>query len=587
MIATATVTDTHIVCHVPPRMKNMIAEIPGSRFKPRTQDEWTLPRTFNAAVQLIAQFGFDHLELSPEFMTQVTVWKASESRSEALREAALTPGAWQPRGWLYGYQVPAVDYLREVGSAVLGDDPGTGKTAMSSAWIEGGPTLIVCPKGVQQQWAKELQMFRPNLRPTVLKGSAPQRRKILAAFDGTQGDVLIVTYDQLPIHSRLAPYGAVKLTEDQKTDKELNAVPWVNIIADEAHRAFNPTTRWTRALWWLCERAQRRLIMTGTPSENSPLDFWALLHAAAPDEWSTRSKAQSYYMLSSPGFFGGVEVTGLRYDRREEWDRLVARRFLRRPKELVLPFLPAKVYTARTVEMPAKIRAQYKELKQEMMAELDGGTMMVRNRAVLHMRLGQAASATLTVTGYEDREYVTESGAVEVRSEPIIRLAEPSPKVDAVVDVLSDLGAEPVLILGKSRQLLELVRARLTKNDVPHAAIFGGMRPDEIEHAKEEFNFGVVDILLLSVSSAAEGLSLTRGSTIIRLDRSPKRRENIQAVDRMHGTGRGDQSATHLRIIDLVTEGSVEETQFDTLEDKDAGAEELFRDQDAIRRALS
>lgn len=590
MIATADLGPDRIIVHCPARMAELVKEIPGARFQPRTEDEWRIPRTLNAAVQLVGQLGFAHLELSPELREQVAAWKAAEGAANALREDALTPSRWSPARGLYGYQVPAVDWAREADSGILGDDPGTGKTAMASAWIDPcGPTLIVCPKAVQHQWAKQLRVFRPEFPDaTVLDGSALQRRKGLASFAPEHaGAVLIVSYDQLPLHSRLAPYGAIKLPPEHKAEKELNAIPWHNVIADEAHRMFNPKTRWTRAGWWLGQHAARRLALTGTPSENSPLDFWALLHFVAPEEWPSRSKAQSYYMTSTPGFFGGVEVTGLRWDRRDEWDRLTARRFLRRSKALVLPELPAKVYEERRVALPPKIRKVYEELRNESILDLDHGLDIARNSGVLYARLSQAAAATLESVGTEQKEYTRADGGKELREVPIVRLCEPSPKVDAAIDALSDLGNEPVMISARSRQLLNLLAARLEKVGTPFAAIFGGMRADEIEHAKEQFNDGHVNILLLSVSSAAEGMSLTRGSTIIRLDRSPKRRDNEQAIDRMHGTGRGDHTAKHLLIIDLVSENTVEQKQLESLADKDAGFEELFRDADSLRRALS
>lgn len=587
MIAKATLEADHIAVQVPARMKPMIQQIPGSRFVTRSTDTWKLPRTLNAIVQLVGVFGFAHLEMSEELLAFGVQEKQHESVAEELRDAAMTPSGWvEDETWptLVGYQAAAEAWLHHVGSAVLADDQGTGKTVMTAFWLTGGPTLIICPKAVQNQWQDELAKFRPDLDVTILAGSATQRRKILTNFEASDNAVLLITYDQLPIHSRLAPYGAIKLTEEQRTPKELNEISWTNVVADEAHRAFNPKTRWTRALWYLAHNADRRLVLTGTPTEDGPLNMWALLYIVAPDEWPTRSKQQSYYMVTDVGFFA-AEVTGLRWDRREEWDRLVKRRFLRRTKGLVLPFLPSKVYETRTIAMPPKIAKQYKDMQQTMMAELDSGLLTLQNTAVLNSRLMQAASAALEITGYEMREHRLADGTFETRQHPIVRMTEPSPKIDAVKDALQDISG-PVMISARSRQLLDLLSIRLEKDGIDHAMIAGGMRADEIAHAKEQFNSGAVDVLLLSVTSAAEGLSLTRGSTIIRMDRSHKRRDNLQAVDRMHGYGRGDQEADHLLIIDLVTEGTVEDIQRKRLADKDAGAEDLLRDEAIIREVL-
>lgn len=560
MISVADLTDTHITVKTPLRHGPLIKEIPGSRYA--GGDLWRLPRTLHAVIQLYGQLGPDHLELTDALAEWAGQQKAREARLIELHELAMDPEVWKAMQTdeLRGYQAAAVEFFREAGSGIVGDDPGVGKTRTALAWLENFPALVVCPKPVQMQWRKELERTHPELEHMVLSGTATQRRKQLEAFAALEKPgALVVSYSQLPLHSRLAPYGSVRLADGEKEPKELNAVAWGDVIADEAHRAFNPKTKWTRALWWIGHHAKRRFGMTGTPSEKSPLDLWALLHFADPEGWPSRSKFQDYFCETKYEFWGGETVAGIRPDRREEFDRLRDMTFLRRPKSLVLPFLPKKTPVEWFIELPPKLMAQYRQLKKEMVAEVEGGELEMFDPIVVHGRLIQAASAQLAVD---------EEGRVS--------MTEPSPKVDALMEILDDYGRQPAAIFARSRQLLTLAMRRFEKEQIPYAMVVGGMAAEDIEAARVVYNRGDVDFIFISMGASAEGLNLTRGSLEVFLDRSYRRLENQQAEDRMHGLGRGDQDADHLLIVDIITRGTVEEQRIQGLAEKDADFEDLF-----------
>ena len=47
------------------------------------------------------------------------------------------------------------------------------------------------------------------------------------------------------------------------------------IICDESTKIKNPTTKMSKTMYRLSKRAKYRLILTGTPVQNNPLDFFA------------------------------------------------------------------------------------------------------------------------------------------------------------------------------------------------------------------------------------------------------------------------------------------------------------------------
>lgn len=578
-----------VVC--PPRLGPLVKEIPGSRLIPRT-DTWRLPLTLNAVVQLYGQLGPEHLEFSDAAQAWVAQKKTDETARSQVRADALDPAMWeaadtwtwdQRTAYLRGYQKTAVKWLHYVGSGVLADDPGTGKTEMALGWVRAWPLLVIVPNAVKGHWKRRLDAVYPERTHVVLHGSAPQRRKQLKEYEAAGDDrgALIASYHQLPIHSRLAAYGSVRLTDAERTDKEFQTVGFQSIVADEAHRAFNPKAKWTRALWYLVAAAPHHLIMTGTPAEESPLDLWSLLHAADPEGWPTRSKFQDYYCHTTYDYWGGVERIVLRDDRREEFHRLVSSVLLRRTKDLVLPYLPKKQRLTWEVELPPKLRKQYDELRKEMVS----GDISVYDPVVLHARLSQAASATLELTG-EQYEVERKDGTVDVVD--AVAMVEPSPKVDALLEFIGDQPVgTPVGVFARSRQLLELAYRRLDTEGFSVVKLVGGQQQAEVDWAIEQFNTGQAQFILVSLGASAEGVSFTRGSDVVFLDESGSRRENLQAEDRFHGIGRGDQESDHLRITVIRALNTVEERRRQNLDEKDEMVEDLFDTKAALDEELS
>lgn len=573
----AEIDGDRIAVDVPLREKPLIQGLPGAKWHEPTR-RWRMPLSWASCKILRGAFG-DRLEVGPLLGEWATEEFESRVRpASALRTLALDPAAdveGDPR--LYPYQRTGVAFLSAAGSAILGDEMGTGKTvqticalaALDRAHSGIEPCLIVCPKSMQRTWARELEKWG-DLTPVVIEGSAAQRRKQFEARGEYQS--VVITYDLLRVHSRLAPYGSIKLTDAEKQPRELNEVRWGAVIADEAHRAKDPKAKQTRALWAVGDAAEHRFALTGMPIANRVDEFWSLLRFVAPDEWPSRTKFIERYCFTSYSPWGGMEVLGLRPDHETELRDIIDSRFLRRPKALVLSHLPPKVYERRDVEMSPKQAKAYRELADGMIADLDSGQIVTFSPLVQGVRLTQFASAMCDVS--PDGETV--------------RMVEPSPKVDALLEILEEMGeGEPLAVFAASRQLLDLAAARLEKAGVTYSRVVGGMHTAEREDAIDTYNRGRARVILISLGAGAEGLSLTRGSTELFLDRSWSQLQNKQAEDRLHGTGRGEAGAESLTIIDLITRGTVEEHRADVLEDKSERLEELVRDRELLKAALS
>lgn len=553
------------------RDRDLIRAVPGARYD-KDARTWSVALSWANCLCLRGVFG-ERLTIGDE----LRAWAAAEREGRvdpamAARERALDPSndahaESPPSGWreLYPYQRTGVQFLSAAGSAILADEMGAGKSAQTIVALEAQdayPALIICPNSVKGSWAVEFARWAPHRSVQIVGGGAAKRRKQLAE----EADVYIINWEALRIHSRLAPYGSVRLSDAEKTPGELNR-PWGAVVADEAHRAKEPKAKQTRALWAIGRSAEHRYALTGTPIANSPADLWAILNFVSPDEWPARTKYIDRFCLTSWNAFGGVDVVGIRPELRDEFFAVVDPRFLRRSKDIVLPWLPPKVHLTRRIELPAKQAKAYKELRDGMVAGLDSGTLLALDPLTLLGRLSQLASS------YAD-----------VQPDGTVQLSEPSGKLDELDAILDELGDEPVVVFAASRQLIDLAAARLEKRGVTFGKITGTVSTDEREWAKEAFMAGRLQVLLLTLGAGSEGLTLTRARHLVFLQRSWSLVENRQAEDRIHRPGAEQHESVF--IHDIVAAGTVEDDLLSALDAKGGMLEQIVRDKELLRKVL-
>jgi SNF2 family DNA or RNA helicase/GNAT superfamily N-acetyltransferase len=475
------------------------------------------------------------------------------------------------------YQRVGAAFLATAGSALLGDDMGVGKTAETIRALQllcpdhrrGDhmafqcrvfPVLVVCPSTVKHAWSLELAKWAPGLSVAVAGSGTAAVRKAVAG----DADVTVVNYEALARTSRLAAYGSIRLTDEEKTPKELNG-RYRTVIADEAHRIKDPKAKQTRALWAIGDDAEHRFALTGTPVANSPDDLWSIMRFVAPDEYAGKTRWVERYVDTVPNFWSGfADPVGFKAETRDEFDRIFLPRFLRRPKEAVLPELPPKTYMRRDVDMGAKQAKAYRQLRDSLIAGLDSGAILADNQLTQMVRLRQLACA------YGE---ATPDGGM--------RLTEPSSKLDALEDVLTELGDRQVVVFAASRQLIELAHARILATR--SAMTLTGSTPDDERALNiDGFQRGAYQVLLCTIAAGGVGITLTAADTAVFLERSWSMVDNAQAEDRIHRVGQ-ERPVT---IVDLVATDTVEDRVLEALADKQARLQDLVKDQDTVRRWL-
>lgn len=471
---------------------------------------------------------------------------------------------------LLDFQRPGVAFLVRNRRALLADPPGLGKTAQLIRTLqvlaEMGenpfPALVVCPNSLKAStWSFEFTKWAPEITTQVVDGTATQRRKQLAA----DAAVFVINWEAIRLHSRIAGYGTIALSDKDKTPKELNEMGFRTAIADEAHKASNAKATQTRALWALIHQAEFRYLATGTPGDIGAL--WALLHGIEPEWFPARTKYLDRYAETSINHFGGLDVHGIHPHNKDEFYRIVDPLMRRIPKEAALPQLPAKLpdQIRHTPMLPKQKRA-YEQMREHMIASLDD-LLVADNPLAQLQRLNQLASAYATAD---------EHGRVT--------LADPSPKVDDLVDLLEELGDEPLVVAAVSRQLIELAAQRLTKLDIPHGLVTGAQSGYERAQAVERFQSGRHRVILLTFGAGAEGLTLTRASRLLCMQTSYSAVQNQQMYDRIYRIG--SERHDSIQIIKQITPGTVEEQGHNLLATKATRMEEIVRDRSTLLTLL-
>lgn len=497
---------------------------------------------------------------------------------------------------LLSFQRSGVAFLVKSRRAILADPPGTGKTAQLIRTLqvlqEMGenpfPALVVCPNSLKlSTWARELTTWAPELSVQVVDGNATQRRRQLAV----EAQVFVLNWEGVRLHSRLAPYGTIALTEKEKALKELNELGLRTVICDEAHKGKDPQAAQTRAVWSVMHGAEFRYQASGTPVTENIGDLWALMHGIEPEWFPAKTKYIDRYAETSLNVFGGLEVHGIRPENSEEFFKIVDPLMRRIPKEAALPHLPPVLpIQVRHTPMGAKQKRAYDEMERDMISQLND-LLVAANPLTQLIRLNQFASANAEVipgTRWEKQQF-WENGVLVERKVEVetadVRLTAPSAKVDDLVDLLEELGPdEPLVVAAVSRQLIELAAERLKKLKISFGLITGAQSQYERDQAVQRFQNGQIRVVMLTLGAGAEGITLTRARTMCFMQTSYSEVQNMQARDRVHRIGSERHDA--IRIIEQITPGTIEERRRELLATKQIRMEEVVRDRDTLAKLL-
>lgn len=424
---------------------------------------------------------------------------------------------------LRGYQVYGYKWLRTLSSCgfggILADEMGLGKTLQIIAVLlaekqEGsiGTSLIVCPASLVYNWAEEFHRFAPELSVCPLEGSQAERSEIIERAG--KWDVLISSYDQLK-RDVFAYEGKVFLYE----------------VLDEAQFIKNQSTASAKAVKVV--RAKHRFALTGTPIENRLSELWSIFDYLMPGFLYRYETFRSE--MEKPIAREGDEEASLRLK------RMVSPFILRRLKTEVLKDLPEKVEELHIVRFGEEQQRLYdaQVLRMKNLLEEENEESFRRSKIQILAELTRIRQICC------DPELLFEN------------YSGGSAKMEACLDLIRSAmeGEHRILLFSQFTSMLDLLKERLGKEEIPYYEITGATPKKERLRLVSDFNTGSVPLFLISLRAGGTGLNLTGADIVIHYDPWWNAAAQNQATDRAHRIGQQKP----VTVFKLIVKDSIEE----------------------------
>jgi SWI/SNF-related matrix-associated actin-dependent regulator of chromatin subfamily A protein 2/4 len=353
----------------------------------------------------------------------------------------------------------------------------------------------------------------------------------------------------------------------------LHRLTYSYIIVDEAHKIKNKDGQWTRHMKKLSAVAGRH-VMTGTGFVNSPDEIWSLLNFLDPQRWSTYGGFRRYF-CDEVDMGDYKEIIGVDREHRDEFRALVRSLGPRREMREVHKDIQEPIVSAREVDLNPIQRAMYDQIRLELYTlDQKGEPISSPNVLSLLNRLRQICVATPDkVDDYYD--------ALKDRRVQVIRLIEPSSKLDEFMDLLNELRWDnekkhKVVVFSQFKDPLELLEARLAAKNVPYIHMLA-KHNDEQRYKlwHDEWPKPNHQVFMSTLDLGGESINLTPGQYCVFLDRSWSPRANNQAIGRVYRPGQSEAA----ELIYINARRTTDQRMIATNERKTGWFKEIFGDE--------
>ena len=520
---------------------------------------WTVSEEFSAEV---VQFGMKHdfwLEpgISEVVDDLVAKRKATFDLSLAVDGDVEIHNASDQ---LLPYQKIGVSYLLQARRAILGDQPGLGKSLQALSTLASDnafPAVVVAPNTLKLNWRNEIKKFYPHLTVNVVSGKKAENLPY--------ADITIINYDI--VYERvddLLALNPVALVADEshaiKNGKAYHTCP--NCEAKVRSNAkncsscnlhgFKPVRQWTvkRAggVMRLAEAIPTSglvLLLTGTPITNRPIELVPQLEAiGALHHFGGRWRFESRYCPNGKGAAFMDELN----------KKMRSLCYIRRKKQDVYGELPDVRNAVQIMNIDAKKYAKYEKIEQDVIDFLAN-----KAREVAEIEGTDPDAAYLS-------KYNQLRNSEHLVKLTVLRDAVSQMKYDAITDWLDQFlenGEEKVVVFAEHIDFVERLHERYGDLAVK---VRGGVSNDDRMAAVDRFqNDTSCRIFIGNMKAASEGLTLTAASDVVFCELGWTPAIHEQCVGRCYGRVNDLHGATAWYLL---AEKTIDEDIFELLEKK-------------------
>ncbi|KAF4325303.1 hypothetical protein BBO99_00000378 [Phytophthora kernoviae] len=480
------------------------------------------------------------------------------SKGELPRQPLMLVGGDLKEYQLRGLQWMVSLYDNHL-NGILADEMGLGKTIQSISLLtyvtevkhNHGPFLVVVPLSTLSNWVNEFKKWAPDLVLVVYKGP-PQVRKELHKQEmaSCQFNVLLTTYEYI-----------------MKDKHVLRKYDWQYIIVDEGHRMKNAQSKFAMTLGTMYT-SRNRLLLTGTPLQNSLPELWALLNFLLPTIFESVDTFEQWFSKPFAQFSGNGESNELSDEERmliiNRLHQVLRPFLLRRVKSSVLDQLPDKVEKVLKCELSGWQKIMYRRIQE-------GGALLMETTDDSGKKKGKTkytskglSNVLMQLRKVCNHPYLFQINGYQIDFD-IVRSSGKFELLDRMLPKLKAAGHR-VLMFSQMTQLMHVLEDYFNYRGFRYLRLDGSTSADERE--QRMFMFNAPDspffIFLLSTRAGGLGLNLATADTVIIFDSDWNPAMDAQAQDRAHRIGQKNE----VRVFRLVTNSPVEEKILSRATDK-------------------
>ena len=446
---------------------------------------------------------------------------------------------------IHRHTTPVVIIEYEFGGC-LADDMGLGKTIEALVFLQSlkeigeaeKASLLVLPRSLLVNWQREAARFTPTLKVHFHFGAG--REDDLSIFE--QHDLVLTTYGTLL----------------RDIDK-LRKYPFHYVILDESQAIKNPLAKTSKAARLL--RSDHRLVLTGTPVENSTFELW------------------SQFAFLNPGLLGNLEYFKSEFGNPiEKQGDEQASQFLRK---MVYPFILRRTKSQVAPELPPRT-------ERVVYADMEPAQRKFYNKTRDYYRA--MLLGVIEEQGMNNARMKVLEGLLRLRqicNHP--RLVKDdfhgdSSKFELLIETLETLQSEghKALVFSQFVQMLSLVRNEMDLKKIPYVYLDGQTRKRQ-ERVDTFQNDPTIPFFLISLKAGGLGLNLTAADYVIHIDPWWNPAVEMQATDRTHRIGQDKP----VFVYKLITRDSVEEKILELQEKKKNLVDQLIITEGSFFKSLT
>ena len=422
-------------------------------------------------------------------------------------------------------------FLEEAGlSGLLADEMGLGKTLQTLTWLslppcgaEGTPrptacqtdspqlvgrtshrppqypSLIICPTSLVRNWEAEAKKFTPWRKVLVVSG--PDRARCFPRMGDY--DLVVTSYALL----------------QRDFDEAYLGRHFSAVVLDEAQHIKNRETKNAKAVKLI--DADRRLVLTGTPIENSVADVWSI------------------FDFLMPNYLGDYETFKLNYEDpiRQSGDA----KTLEKLKRKIAPFILRRVKKMVAKDLPDKIvKVSYCPMSDDAQREY--------NEALAKTR--REAGSVVKAKGFAKSKF--EILAMLMKLRQIASRAKRESFMEQLVSAVE--GGHKILVFSQFVTVLKFLAEDLQKAGIAFCYLDGSTK-DRLGACNRFNRDPKIPVFLISLMAGGTGLNLTGADMVMHYDPWWNPAVEDQATDRAHRIG---QKKT-VYVMKMIASGSIEE----------------------------